>query len=51
MTTTAWEKLSRIKTEQLSIWVRYCQSVQRKGIKPMSEQRGQDRDWKADEKE
>src|SRR5271165_1082784 len=33
MTTTVWEKVVEDKTEQVSEWVRYCQTVQRRGVK------------------
>ncbi|HMD42431.1 MAG TPA: DUF72 domain-containing protein [Candidatus Acidoferrum sp.] len=33
MATTVWEKTVEDKTEQVSAWVSYCQSVQRRGVK------------------
>jgi uncharacterized protein YecE (DUF72 family) len=33
MTTTVWEKVVEDKTEKVSSWVSYCQSIQRRGIK------------------
>ena len=33
MTTTVWEKIVEDKTEKVSEWVRYCQTVQRRGVK------------------
>jgi len=32
-TTTVWQKIVEDKTEQVSAWVRYCQTVQRRGVK------------------
>ena len=32
MTTTVWEKIVQDKTEEVSNWVRYCQTVQCRGI-------------------
>jgi len=33
MRTTVWEKIVEDKTEKVSEWVKYCQAVQRRGIK------------------
>ena len=33
LTTTVWEKIVEDKTEKVSDWVRYCQTVQRRGVK------------------
>jgi uncharacterized protein YecE (DUF72 family) len=33
MTTTVWEKVVEDKTEKVSGWVNYCQTIQRRGVK------------------
>jgi uncharacterized protein YecE (DUF72 family) len=33
LTTTVWEKVVEDKTEKVSGWVSYCQSIQRRGVK------------------
>ena len=33
MTTTVWEKIVEDRTAAVSNWVKYCQTVQRRGIK------------------
>jgi len=33
LTTTVWEKLVEDKTDKVSSWVTYCQTVQRRGVK------------------
>ena len=33
MTTTVWEKVVEDKSEKVSAWVSYCQTVQRRGVK------------------
>jgi uncharacterized protein YecE (DUF72 family) len=33
LTTTVWEKIVEDKSEAVSSWVRYCQTVQRRGVK------------------
>ena len=33
MTTTVWEKIVEDKTESVSGWVKYCQTVQRRGVR------------------
>ena len=35
MTTTVWEKIVEDKTESVSGWVKYCQTVQRRGQQPL----------------